>query len=233
MNAGRGPCCTLLVSALAVAALVAPAPARAQAVDATLGPYALQRRFEYHGDVYDQAGTAFGAGGTVSWRRLSLGAEGWSGALTGHGGLPNGDVRVRTTAASLHLALTSAIRVGLRVETRRFASEAGVAIWELKGWDILFHPELGLPGLQGIAEVAILSSSTVREGPKLDVALQTTMGITYAAGFAPLLFRLAYRFERYDLSVSGASAERLEQFRGVVAEAGVRLATPRARAARR
>ena len=78
-----------------------------------------------------------------------------------------------------------------------------------------------------------MRSSTVREGPKMDAALQTTMGIAYAAGFAPLLLRLAYRFERYDLSVSGASAQRLEQFGGVVAEVGLRLAVPRARVARR
>lgn len=222
MSARRGwhRVVALLAPALAV---LLPAPAGAQALDATLGPFAVQRRFEYHGDVYDQSGTAFGAAGSVRWRRLSLAAAGWSGTLTADGGLPNGDVRVRTTAAALHLALTSAILVGVRVETRRFASAAGVSEWQLRGWDVLFHPELGLPGLQGVAEVAVLPNSAVRDGPKMEAAFQTTMGVSYAARFAPLLFRLAYRFERYDLSVAGASAQRLEQFRGVVAEAGLRL----------
>lgn len=232
MTAPRRLAHALVAATLSLGALV-PLPARAQAFDATLGPYALRRRFEYHGEVYDQTGTALGAAASVRWGRLSVGAAGWSGTLSAHGGLPNGDVRVRTTAASLHLSVTSAIFVGVRMETRRFAAAAGVTVWQLKGWDVLFHPELGLPGLQGVAEVAVLSSSTVREGPKMDAALQTTMGIAYAAGFAPLLLRLAYRFERYDLSVSGASAQRLEQFGGVVAEVGLRLAVPRARVARR
>ena len=193
------------------------------------GPYAIQRRFQYHGEVYDQTGTAIGASGALAWGRLSLGVAGWSGTLSGQGGLPNGDARVRTTSGSLHLALTSAIRFGVLLETRRFASDAGITVWQLKGWDVLFHPELGLPGLRGIAEVSELSSGTVRGGPKMDVAVQTTMGFSYAVRGTPIVLQLAYRFERYDLSITGASSERLEQFRGVLAEAGVRLAARRQR----
>jgi hypothetical protein len=223
----------LAVTALALGALAAPATLRGQSLEATLGPYALERRLEYHGEVYDQTGTVYGGTATLRWGAVMLDAGGWTGALSGREGLPNGDVRVRTTAASLHLAVTSAILVGAQVETRRFASEAGVVIWQMRGWDVLFHPELGLPGLQGVAEVSILSSSTVRGGPTMDVALQTTMGVAYSVRGAPLLLRLAYRFERYDLPTSGASSGRLEQFRGVVAEVGLHVAVHRTRAGRR
>jgi hypothetical protein len=47
------------------------------------------------------------------------------------------------------------------------------------------------------------------------------------ASFVPrgslLVFRIAYRFERFDIAATGASPERYEQFRGVVAEVGIRL----------
>jgi hypothetical protein len=35
--------------------------------------------------------------------------------------------------------------------------------------------------------------------------------------------RIGYRFERFDVEATGASPERYEQFRGLIAEAGLSL----------
>jgi hypothetical protein len=215
---------TLAVAALVLGALAPPTAVSAQSLEGRAGGYVLLHRLLYHNVVYDQTGTVYGGDAAFRLGPLLLGASGWTGSLVADGAPPNGGVRVRTTAATLRVAVLPELLVGVQVEARRFASEAGVTVWRMKGWDVLFQPELGITGLRGVAEVAVLSSSAVREGPRMDVALQTTMGATYDARHLPLRLRLAYRFERYDMQSVGATDARLEQFRGLVAEVGLRPA---------
>lgn len=211
--------------ALVLAAGLVPAavPLRAQAFDGTAAGYSLQRRLAYRGGVYDQTGMVYGGAASVQVARVRLSAAGWTGSLAAAGGPPNGDAKLRTTAVSLHAVITSTLLLGYRVEARRFESDAGVTVWKLRGWDILLEPDLGIPGLRGLADVAVLSSSSVREGPAMDVALQTTMGVTFTPARSRVRVRLAYRFERYDIQGPTPATQRLEQFRGLIVEAGMHL----------
>ena len=208
----------LLVVALAAAA--APAPLRAQRVDLAATSYTLHRRLGYHDGVYDQNGPAYGGAGSVQLGRFRLSASGWTARLAAADGAPNGDAQVRTTAVALHVQVSSALLLGYRVENRRFASDAGVSLWQLRGPDILLEPDLGLTGLTGVAEVNLLSAGAVRDGPPMDVALQTTMGVTYTPPRSRFHARVAYRFERYDIAADANDALRLEQFRGLIVELG-------------
>ena len=80
-----------------------------------------------------------------------------------------------------------------------------------------------MAGLRGFADVSVLPSSSVTDGPKLKVALQVAAGASYSPPRSPLRLRLGYRFERYDIEASGLTGERFEQFRGIVVEAGIGL----------
>lgn len=51
----------------------------------------------------------------------------------------------------------------------------------------------------------------------------SVLGATYTPPGTPLQVVLAYRFERYDIAATRLSVVRLEQFRGLVAEVGVRV----------
>jgi hypothetical protein len=217
--------CLVAAQAAWLAVGARPVPLEAQVLEGTIGAYAVQHRVLYHGTVYDQAGTGFEARGSLGLGPVVLGLAGWRAGLTADGGLPNGDVTVRTTALWLDAAILPVLALGGQIETRRFTSDAGITVWQLRGWEARFHPELGFPGLRGVAEVALLSSGQVRGGSRMDVALQTTMGISYTLRGSPLRLRLAYRFERYDLRSPAGEAARLEQFRGLLMEASV-VASP-------
>lgn len=214
--------CRVAILAAWIALGAHPVLLEAQVLEGALGVYTVQHRVLYHGGVYDQTGTAFAARGSLGVGPLMVGLAGWRAGLTADGGLPNGDVTVRTTALWLDAAILPSLSLGGQLETRRFTSDAGVTVWQLGGWEVRFHPELGFPGLRGVAEVALLSSGRVRGGSRMSVALQTAMGISYAIRGSPLRLRLAYRFERYDLRPPAGAALRLEQFRGLLVEASVR-----------
>jgi hypothetical protein len=88
---------------------------------------------------------------------------------------------------------------------------------------VRLEPPLGLAGLRGLAYASVLPASSVTGGPSLKMAVQATARAAVAPAGSPVEFRVGYRFERYDISASGLTLERYEQFRGIVAEAGIRL----------
>jgi hypothetical protein len=103
-------------------ALLAPQTAPAQSLDAAASKFTVQRRLSYRGAVFDQTGAAYGASASFRLGPVRLGASGWSASLAADGGLPSTDVRVRKTAVTLHVAVIPSLLVGVRSETRRFAS---------------------------------------------------------------------------------------------------------------
>jgi hypothetical protein len=130
---------------------------------------------------------------------------------------------VRTTAVRVLLAVAPGIAVGVQAEARRFEADAGVTVWRLIGVNARLEPGLGLAGLRALADVSVLPASSVVNGPKLKLALQATIGASFAPRGGPLVLRIGYRFERFDVEATAQSPERYEQFRGLVAEAGIRL----------
>jgi hypothetical protein len=208
--------------ALGALALV-PVRAGAQGIAGDAGAFNIQRRLSYQGAVYEQTGVAVGAAGAARLGPVALRVSGLFGTLKGDGSALNPDAKFRTTAVRLEVAVQSWLALGAVAEARRFEANAGVTTWKLLGGAARLEPGLGLSGLRGLADVAVLPSASVAGGPKAKTALQATMGVSYQPVGSPFEVRLGYRFERYDFDASGSSPARNEQFRGVVAEAGLRL----------
>ena len=209
----------LVVGGLALA----PVPAMAQGIAGEAGAFNIQRRLSYEHTWYEQTGVAVGAAGAVRVGPVLVRLRGLFGTLKGDGSAPNPDVKLRTTAVTLEVAVRPWLALGALAEARRFEADAGVTTWRLLGVAARVEPALGLPGLRGLAEAALLPAGSVSNGPKTTVAFQFLVGIAYQAPRGPFQARLGYRFERYDFAASSDSPERYEQFRGVVAEAGLRL----------
>ena len=220
-TAGRVVRTVLWLGAGALA--VAPVPATAQGVTGAVGAFNIQRRVSYQSAVYEQTGLAFGAAGAVRLGHLRLRVRGLFGTLKGDGSALNPDVKLRTTAVTLEVAVQPWLALGAVAEARRFAADAGTTAWTLLGAAARLEPALGLPGLRGLAEGVLLPAGSVSNGPKTTVAFQFLVGASYEAPGSPFQARLGYRFERYDFKASGISLARYEQFRGIVAEAGLRL----------
>jgi hypothetical protein len=218
-RAGAVGAATVLAAGLALC----PSRANGQALGGSIGAYAVQRRFSYRGEVTEQAAVFYGGEGSVRFGPVRLGLAGVAGTFGADALAPVSAVRVRTTAATLHVAISRDLLLGVRAEARRFAADAGVTLWMLLGPDVRFEPDLGLAGLRGLVDVGLLKFSSVRGGGSMSSALQSTLGATYDPAGTPFRFVLAYRFERYDIDATRFGAVRLEQFRGLVLEAGVRL----------
>ena len=210
---------TVLV-ALALVAL--PLSAAAQGLAGGAAGFNVQRRVYHQGAVYEQTGVWYGASGSALLGPVRLGLSGLFGSLGG-GGTQAPDLTIRATAVTLHFAVAPWVLVGAQAEARRFEADAGVTSWRLMGANVRLEPGLGLAGLTGLADVSVLPASSVSGGPSLKMAMQATVGVGFAPAGSHLGFRLGYRFERYDISASGTSPERYEQFRGIVVEAGIRL----------
>ncbi len=207
---------------LALALVALPLPATAQSLAGGAAGFNVQRRIYYQGAVYEQTGLWYGASGAARLGPLRLGLSGLFGSLTG-GGVLNPDVTIRSTTVTLHAVAAPWLMIGAHAEARRFESDAGVVSWTMLGGNVRVEPGLGLAGLRGFADVSVLPASSVSGGPSLKMAVEATVGVGITPARSGLTFRLGYRFERYDIAASGASPERYEQFRGIVAEAGVRL----------
>jgi hypothetical protein len=207
-----------------VAALaLAPSRAAGQVLGASVGGFAVERRFSYRGEVTEQAGVLYGVGGEVRVGPVRVDVSGLAGSFPADPLAPVSVVHVRTTAAIVHVALSRDLLLGVRAEARRFAADAGVTVWTLVGPDVRFEPQFGLTGLRGLVEVGLLKYSGVRGGAAMSSAVQSTLGATFSPAGTPLQVVLAYRFERYDIEPTRLGVERLEQFRGLVLEAGVRF----------
>lgn len=199
-----------------------PIGAAAQPLSGFGQAFNVERRIYYQGAVYQQTGLWYGAIGAVRLGSLQVGVSALMGTASG-GGATSPDIQIRTTAVTLHYILAPWIALGVQAEARRFESDAGVTMWRLIGGNVRLEPGLGVAGLRGIAEISVLPASSVSGGPSLQTAMQAAIGAGFAPSGSPLDLRLVYRFERYDVAASGASPERYEQFRGIVAQVGIRL----------
>jgi hypothetical protein len=212
-----------VAGAAAWLALALPVAARAQSLQGVGGGFTVQRRIFYQDAVHEQTGILVGGSGSVGLGPLRLGVSGVMGTLKAAEGSTDADVKVRSSAVRVQFAPAPGILLGVQAEARRFEADAGVTVWRLIGVNARLEPGLGLAGLRALADVAVLPASSVSNGPKLTLAIQATVGATFAPRGSPLIFRIGYRFERFDIAATEQSPERYEQFRGLVAEAGIRL----------
>ena len=209
---------------VALAALLVPGAALAQGVEGGAGAYNVQRRVWYQSAVHEQTGLLVGGGAALRLGRLRIGVDGVMGTLkAAETSAGDEDVTVRSTAVRALFAVAPALLVGVQAEARRFEADAGVTMWRLMGASLRFEPGLGREGVRALADVSVLPASSVSGGPKLTMAVEATLGVSVRLPRSPLGVRIAYRFERFDVEATGTSPERYEQFRGLVAEASLRL----------
>jgi hypothetical protein len=211
-----------LRAALVLVLCACPVAVAAQSLDGFGQAFNVERRVYYHGAVYQQTGLWYGVDGVVLLGRVQLGVSALMGTVAG-GGAADPDIQIRTTAVTLRYIAAPWIALGVQAEARRFESDVGVTMWRLIGGNVRLEPGLGVAGLRGIADISVLPASSVSGGPSLQTAMQAAIGVGLAPSGSPLDFRVVYRFERYDIAASDASPERYEQFRGVVAQVGIRL----------
>lgn len=209
--------------ALVVVALLVPGAASAQWLSLTGGGFNVQRRVFLQAAVIQQTGMWISGSGAVRLGKLRIGLSGLMGTLKGDGSPSNPAIKARATALTLGIAFTPAVTVSAQVQARRFDADAGITSWRLIGGGVRFEPGLGIPGMRGLADLAVLPASSVSGGPSLKMAVETTVGLTYNPARSALQARLAYRFERFDIGAQGLAGERYEQFRGLMVEVGVRL----------
>jgi hypothetical protein len=212
-----------LAGAAAWLALALPVAARAQSFQGVGGGFNVQRRIFYQDAVHEQTGMLVGGSGSLGLGPLRLGVSGVMGTLKATEGSADADVKVRSSAVRVHYALAPGILLGVQAEARRFEADAGVTVWRLIGVNARLEPGLGVAGLRALADVSVLPASSVVNGPKLTMAVQAMVGASFAPFGSPLVVRIGYRFERFDIEATGASPERYEQFRGLVVEAGLSL----------
>jgi len=200
---------------------VAPTAGAAQEFSGTVGSFDAHRIVYYHRSSYEQTGRVLGAMGTLRLGRLRAAVGTERGTLNASTAIPNSDARVRSDAASLLVALSGDLWLGVTREAWRFTADAGVTRWVLGGPVVRYEPDLGLVGLRGIADVSVFTAGGVRDGPGLSKAFRTVLGVSVRPAAIPVSIRLSHRFERIDLRAATADPEsvRYEEFRGVVLEA--------------
>ncbi len=211
----------LLLVLAAAAAL--PAPARAQRLSGSAMGYNVQHRVLFADSVLEQTGFWFGLEGAVQLGRIRIGVSGLFGTLSGDSSATNPDRDVRVTTITAHTLVAPWAAVGLELEAKRFETDLGVTVWRLIGLNARLTPPLGGAGLRGVAELSYFASASVLDGPTMGPAMRGVFGVAYEAPRGPLVLRLAYRFERFDMKADGAATERAEQLRGVTAGVGLRL----------
>ena len=204
-------------------ALIAAPELPAQGLTGSGMAYHVQHRVLYSGAVYEQTGTFVGAEGSAWVGPLRVGVSGWMGTLSGANDSINPDRKVRATAVTVLLEPWPMIALGGEVEAKRFEADAGVNAWRLIGATGRATLGLGVPGLAGTAQVTWFPSASVIGGEKISLAFRGTIGASYSAPRGPLTVSLGYRFERFDFAAVGTTPARLDQFRGIVVGAGLRL----------
>ena len=212
-----------LTGVFALGLVLTPTLVRAQGLNVAAGAFNARRGIYYQSAVHEQTGAMVGGNGALRFGRLRIGAGGWMGTLKGDGTATNPDVKARTTSATVQFLVVPGVLVGAQYEVRRFEADVAVTVWKLMGANVRMEPGLGIPGLRGLIDASLLPSSSVSGGPKLTMAVQATVGVVYAPPRSPLVLRLGYRVERYDVEAAGTSSARFEQFQGLVAEAGLSL----------
>ncbi len=214
---------------IALVPAMASSPLRAQQVGGAALVYNVQHRVLYGGAVREQTGMWLGAEGWVRTGRFQVAVRGLMGKLSGTADPANPERDVRASSLALLLQAAPWVEVGAEAEARRFESGASVAVWRLIGPVVRFRVDLGIPGLEAHADGSYFAAASVAGGTSIQPAARAAVGVRFAAPAAPVYASVGYRFERFDVAATGgggalgASADRLEQFRGVVAGIGVRL----------
>ena len=210
---------------LSVAALAALAPtATAQSLEGSASTFTVQNHMRFANATMEQTGQWFGADGAVRFGRLRAGVGVAMGLLGGSEAdeALNPSRDARTTNITFHGYALPWLATGISAEARHFDTEFGPTVWRLIGANVQAAPSLG-GALEGLADISYWPAATVINGQSMSMAFRAVLGATYRVKTTPVYVRLAYRFERFDFEAQGSTPARLEQFRGAMLGAVVRL----------
>ncbi len=205
-----------------LAGVALPFRLAAQVFEAGATVFNAQHRVLYAGSVADRTGIFIGGRGAASLGPVVVEVAGFTGTLgaAADGSAP--EAKVRSTSVAVLVRATPWLQLGGEAEGRRFDSDAGATVWHLYGGAVRTVHSLGGSGLRGFAEVTLFPAATAEPmALKLSPAFRGTVGIDITPPKSVVVLRVGYRFERFDFSTTGPS--RLEQFRGVIAGAGIRI----------
>jgi hypothetical protein len=205
---------------LAAALLVAP-PALSQSLQGSVSTFTVQSHVRFANTLMEQTGQWVAADGAVRFGRVRLGAGVAMGSLGGDDDALHPDRKARATTVTAHLFPVRWVGAGLSAEAKRFDTDAGSTVWRLIGANVQMTPVLG-DALEGLADITYWPSASVVDGPAMSMAFRALLGATYRIR-PPVHVRLAYRFERFDFNAQGSAPARLEQFRGALLGAVIRL----------
>jgi hypothetical protein len=104
---------------------------------------------------------------------------------------------------------------------RAFSSAVGYQRWDMLGLGAWVSTALGDPALQAYARGSYLPAVGVTGQPSPTLALAAEVGVSAMPHRAPVVIRLAYRFERFDFP--GQPTARLEEFDRITLEVGYRV----------
>ncbi len=215
-------------AAAGAAALLLAVTARAQIVPRGISgsglAYPAQLVVRYQGELLRQTGTLFGASGSAELGPTTLVMGTLAGTLRPSTATASDPERsVRTTWVAVYLRPASLVALGGEVEARRYETVAGVAWARLIGASAMVTLPLGVAGLTGGVVLDYLPLSSASGADSVSAAVRGTFGLMYSAAGLPVFIHLAYRIERFDFKGAGTHPQRLEQFDGIIAGAGLRI----------
>ena len=183
----------------------------------------VEYRMRYQGVVEEQTGTWVGGELRARLGSVVLRVGTVTGSLSGGTGVADVTRTVRSTLLEAGLQRGEWLQLLASGEARRFETDAGVTTWGLLGGTVRLTPELGFRGLRALVGVSLFPVRKTSSGAEMQAATRTEAGFVWAPSRNGLQVSLVYRFDRYDFAPSGASAARLEQFRGVMLGVGLSL----------
>jgi opacity protein-like surface antigen len=206
---------------LVAATLLAARTAHSQSLEGSVSTFTVQNHVRFASTLLEQSGQWVAADGAVKLGRVRLGAGVAMGSLGGSDDALHPDRKARATTVTAHFFPARWVGTGLSAEAKRFDTDAGSTVWRLIGANVQMTPALG-DALEGLADISYWPSAAVVNGPTMSMAFRALLGATYRI-MPPVHVRLAYRFERFDFNAQGSGAARLEQFRGAMLGAVIRL----------
>jgi hypothetical protein len=185
--------------------------------------YLAHYRIQYQGATSELTGFWYGGEASARLGPFALELLGVTGTGSGSTSTANPERTVRETAATVRMAATDWLQLGLGLDAWHFENSGLATGWKLIGIDVVLTPSFGVAGLRGIVDARYFPSASISGGPSMSLAAQGRLGVEYAVPGSGVLLTVGYRFSRFDFSQAGAAPARLEQASGLLFGAGFRL----------
>lgn len=145
-------------------------------------------------EAKSQTGSWVGAEGRLALGKFTLLVRGLSGSLGGNTrGQPDRDARL--TSITVRRRFSSWLALGLDAEAHRQKSDFSVAVWRMAGVGATLGSGLGVTGLDGRADLAVMPISSVVKAKNISLGMRVEVGLTYRLPRWPVEVQFGYREE--------------------------------------